>query len=963
MSTEVTSPAVKIFCPSCEAKLDVTGHKSLSKVNCPQCSTEITVPETASPNVIKKTPKPAPKTKKPSLKVGDVKKVRRSRKKSSSSSMPIFVMMLIIIGAGVFYFKNKSGMRPVVAEVSTEEEKTSNDQDRISKQELARQEELTKQEELDRQKELAKQEMLAKQEALAKQKELEQQQEIDAFLALLNPSEEQKSKFKELPSITSANFQSLMNRHCNDCHNSKKRKGDLALDIFTSKSSVYRYYEIVKHAYESVKVGDMPPEDEDISDKEREQLLTYLEKAIFTLESEPADFKKTAIVRRLTPYEYDNTVEALTGLKLGLGEGFPGDGGGNQGFANDASLMSISPLLMEKYVSAAEAISAYSQFEVEEGFTFSQQEVTLPPPGIFEKELQTKLFSFLPAYYPRGSSLERQLPRLMTAVAQMTLNTSNKEPVESVANQSKVKPEFLRNAIKYFSSSGGKTSVELNAIKPWRALRKGKIDEDKLNDAIKHFVGAFKAAELSILNRQGRDRAKHVSLVKSVERFFQLDTKTVATLLSAEKLQEYQRLKDIYSFTRYASSMRESTRALVQFKPIVRKFLYKLHRRPPSESDLSLRTKDYLEDILKYGLPFASRIMVISEFASFNFIFRIEHKRDSSVDDYDLASRLSYFLWAGPPDDELLDLASRGELKQEEVLLKQVSRMLANKRSAKLAKHFADQWLHFGEILNTNGPSEEVFEGFDESLAKDMWQETALCFNYIVKNDRSVLELLSSDYSFVNHRLAKIYGIDQSSTSFKKVYFQDGRRGGLLGHAGFLTMTSLPQRTSPIVRGNWIITNLLGTPTPPAPDNVPALPDEEVVSDNFTLTQQLEKHRSNAACNGCHKKIDPLGVVLENYDSVGRWRDKYSKGKIESNAEMDGELLKGPEGLKHYLLSNKVQYMRNLSRKLLSYSLGRSLYFYDNYLVNKMIENSMRNNYSFSSLVKAVVSSPQFQHK
>ena len=920
---------------------------------------------------------PAVKAKKAAIKPQPVKAVRVKRKRKSNNSQ--FIILGAVVAIFIVAFIALSGSSVTNVEVNEVESADSTNKDRKTerkrqkelekKQALARQEEerrleLEKEAELARQEEAKRKAELEKKQELARQAaEKEKEQELSQFLAVINPPQEKLDLFKTLPAVSAANLKSLMNKHCVECHNAKKNKGDLNLDVFNNQLSIYRGYEIIKHAYESVSFGDMPPDEDDISQEDKSKLIGFLEKLIYTLESKPANMNKTALIRRLTPYEYDNTITDITELDLKIGDSFPADGSGNQGFSNDAYVMGISPILMEKYIEAAETISSYSVFDINEGIGFSKSEESAPAADVFESDLRKEIYASSRKVYPGTFSVEGALPKLMKAVSEIYHKTSNKEALETIAKRHRLHASFVQKGYKYFSSSAGKSDIEHKALSKWKSLRRGKVEDADLNEAIKEFSEFYKNSNFFLTNRSHKDRKKHVSLVKNVESFFYLDDKSAAAELQGSRLTDYKKIQSFYEFSRFATSVREGKEVYSHISPIIQKFLFKVYRRPPMEQELAIRTKDFMEDSLLYGMPVAARILVIRELSSLNFAFRIESKKSSLIDDYDLASRLSYFLWAGPPDDELLRLASEGKLKDEEVLLGQVDRMLKDKKSARLAKHFASQWLGFGDILENEGPSSELFTGFDKELAKDMWQETAMCFNYIVKNDRSLLELIDADYTIVNNKLSRIYGLNQSSSSFKKVSVDPSRRGGILGHASFLTMTSLSQRTSPIIRGNWILTTLLGEYVPPAPMNVPALPEEEVVNESLTLEQQLAKHRNVAACRGCHKKIDPLGVVLENYDPVGRWRQQYKSAEIVSEAKINGAAINGLAGLKKYLLNNKVQFTRNLSKKIVSYGLGRSTYFYDNFLINNMIENAIRNDYKFSSLVKTFVLSPQFQHK
>ena len=903
--------------------------------------------------------------------------IRRS-KKSNNSLIKLLPVALVFIALVIFYFNSDFDKTSISSE-SDDVHETSSSEERKKKRELAKRQELTKQKELARLEEIEKQNELSrlaeierqkeltKLEEIKKSKELEKQKELENFLALINPPEDVKTKFNALPAVSSDNLQALMNKHCNDCHNSQKRKGDFVLDIFTKPSSIYRDYEIIKHAYNSVKHGDMPPEDEDISSEERLKLTAYFEKIIYTLESKQVDFDKSALVRRLTPYEFDYTVKDITGLDLKLGESFPGDGGGNQGFANDASLMGVSPIQLEKIIDAAEVISSYSSFDINKGFQFAKTESPPVSSQEFENNLENNLYSYY-KIYPKAFNINKYLTKLMHVSTQHILSNGKNDDIKLLADKQRLSPYFLSRFIEYLTSSRIKSIQEIHALQKWQKLQfipTDKISENtkQIHVAISEFISKYQESKNELSNKTSRDFNKHVNFVKNVEGIFHLEDEEASKFLSGKQLQEYGRTLDILNFLRFSKDTRNNRNIHQYFEPLVHNFLYKVYRRPPDKRALYIKTNDLLEDSLKYGMGMASRIFVIRAFSSFHFTFRIENKTSEKIDDFDLASRISYFLWAGPPDEELLNLAETEKLNSEDVLSKQIDRMLKDPKSARLAKHFASQWLMFGDILEHDGPSKKVFKNFDENLAKDMWQETAMCFNYIVKNDRSVLEIFNADYTFVNNRLSDLYGLNQNSPSFKKVSVDTNKRGGILGHASVLTMTSFGQRTSPIIRGNWILSVLLGTPTPPPPMNVAALPEEDVISENFTLKEQLAKHRNNAACRGCHKKIDPLGIVLENYDVVGRWRTDYQKAKVDAVSKINGEELNGPADLKKFLMDNKIQYIRNLSRKLLSYSLGRSIYYYDNYLINKMIESSIRNDYNFSSLVKTIVLSPQFQLK
>jgi hypothetical protein len=324
---------------------------------------------------------------------------------------------------------------------------------------------------------------------------------------------------------------------------------------------------------------------------------------------------------------------------------------------------------------------------------------------------------------------------------------------------------------------------------------------------------------------------------------------------------------------------------------------------------------------------------------------------------------LSFFLWSSIPDDELLDLAIAGRLKEPAVLEKQVRRMLADARSETLVNNFADQWLYLRN-LETIIPDARAFPDFDDNLRQAMRRETELFFESIMREDRNVVDLLSANYTFVNERLAKHYGIPNVYDSyFRRVTFDANNvRGGLLGQGSILTVTSYADRTSPVIRGKWILTNIVGLPPPPPPPNVPPLKDNGSTGKVLTMRERMAAHRSVQPCAGCHSLMDPVGFSLENYDAVGRWRTTEEDAPIDSSGGLpDGVQFAGASGLRHALLSRPELFVTTLTEKLLTYALGRGLESYDAAAVRKIVRDARKNDYRFSSLVLGIVNSTPFE--
>jgi hypothetical protein len=354
------------------------------------------------------------------------------------------------------------------------------------------------------------------------------------------------------------------------------------------------------------------------------------------------------------------------------------------------------------------------------------------------------------------------------------------------------------------------------------------------------------------------------------------------------------------------------------------------------------------------------------------FLFRIE--RDPAtvvpagvhrITDLELASRLSFFLWSSIPDDELLNVAVAGRLRDAGVLEQQVRRMLADARSQTLASNFAAQWLFLRDVASKT-PSPRFFPDFDLSLAQDFQRETELFLDSVFHEDRSVLDLLRANYTFVNERLARHYGIrNVFGTHFRRVtYGDDSPRRGLLGHGSILLLTSYANRTSPVLRGKYVLSNVLGAPPPPPPPNIPALVTEARDSGKrLSMRESMAQHRTNPACANCHARMDPIGFALDNFDAVGKWRTVDDSGTpIDASGVFpDGTKFDGVTGLQHLLLRRPEQVVRTLTENLLTYSLGRSLAYYDAPTVRTIVREAARGDYRLSSLVMGIVKSTPFQ--
>jgi hypothetical protein len=407
-------------------------------------------------------------------------------------------------------------------------------------------------------------------------------------------------------------------------------------------------------------------------------------------------------------------------------------------------------------------------------------------------------------------------------------------------------------------------------------------------------------------------------------------------------------------------------------RQILRKFAERAYRRPINEQELRrlLRFVDMAEknrDSFETGIGLAMQAVLVSP----HFLFRVEidpkpndPKAIHPISHFELASRLSYFLWSSMPDDELFELAKKKTLREPEVLEKQVHRMLEDPRSRALVDNFAAQWLETRNLKDFK-PDPDLFPAFDEKLRSAMLKETETYFENVVREDRSILDFIDSDYTYVNERLAKHYGLTGiKGEQFRRVSLTGTPRGGILTQATVLAVTSNPTRTSPVKRGKWILENILGTPPPPPPPGVEELKDDKEAMLSGSLRQRMEQHRANPTCASCHQRMDPLGFGFENFDAIGAWRTREGKHAIDPSGVLPGgETFKGPGELRAILKKRQDAFARCFAEKLLTYALGRGVERYDRCALDDIAKSAAKDDYKFSRLVLDIVKSEPFQNR
>jgi hypothetical protein len=395
------------------------------------------------------------------------------------------------------------------------------------------------------------------------------------------------------------------------------------------------------------------------------------------------------------------------------------------------------------------------------------------------------------------------------------------------------------------------------------------------------------------------------------------------------------------------------------------------YRRPATDADVKPLLVAFEAGRKAGGFEAGIEWTVEAVLASPKFLFRVEREPANvtpgapyRIADLDLASRLSFFLWSSIPDDQLVNAAVSGKLKDPVVLKQQVKRMLADPRSKALVTNFAGQWL-WQRNLRTSAPNADLFPNFDDNLRDAFREETEMFIQSQIQGDRSIVELLTANYTFLNERLARHYGIPGVyGGHFRKVQYPDDRRAGLLGQGSILTVTSYPNRTSPVVRGKWLLENLLGAPPPPPPPNVPALKENGEGAKPTTVRERMEQHRKNPVCASCHSRMDPLGFALENFDAIGQWRteDAEAHTPIDSSGVLpDGTKFNGPAEFRKALLTKKADFVGTVADKLLTYGLGRGTEYYDAPVVRQILRDAAASNYQWSAVILGIVQSKPFQ--
>ena len=772
-------------------------------------------------------------------------------------------------------------------------------------------------------------------------------------------------------------LQTTVARYCAGCHNERLRTADLVLDGL-DLSQVGAHADIWERVVGKLRTRTMPPPGRPRPAADTyDRLASWIESEIDRVALARPDPGRTEAFHRLNRAEYANAVRDLFALDVDVSALLPADDIDEHGFDNMADVLTTSPALMERYLSTARKVARQAVGETPLGPATDLYEV---PILLLQDD---RMSDDLPFGSRGGIAIRHYFPVDGEYDLAIRLHRNYVNYVRGMGSRHELEVRLDGVLVRTFSI-GGEEPEGLQAPASYAGNQFG----DPAWEEYMLFADANVRVQFAA---KAGPRVVGVSFVR---RFTEpegvLQPRQTAFAVAINDMRdgnaavEHVAIGGPYASTGPGDT--PSRRAVFTCRPddapaaeegcareIMSSLARRAYRRPVAASDLATLMEFYRlgrgDGSFDSGIQLALERLLISP----DFLFRVE--RDPvdmapamayAVSDHELASRLSYFLWSSGPDDELLDLAERGGLDDPAILAQQTRRMLADPRSTALVRNFAGQWLRLRDLRGTV-PDANEFPEFDENLRNAFREETELFVESLIRDDRSALDLLGADYTFVNERLAQHYGIPNVYGShFRRVRLGDAmaeRRGGIFGHGSLLTVTSYPNRTSPVLRGKWVLTNILGTPPPPPPADVPDLPDRGEDGRAATVRDRLARHRESPACSVCHAPMDPLGLALENYDAVGKWRTTGEADlPIDASGNLpDGTAFDGPIGLRSLLVERRDQFVGTLTEKLLAYALGRGPEYYDRPTVRAITRTAASNDYRWSSIIVGIVQSTPFR--
>ena len=758
----------------------------------------------------------------------------------------------------------------------------------------------------------------------------------------------------------------LLARYCVTCHNDRVRTAGLTLDALDVEQVGPRA-EVWEKVIRKLRTGSMPPagRPQPLA-TDRAHLVAWLEGALDRAAAASPDPGRPA-VHRLNRAEYRNAIRDLFSLDVDVATLLPPDDSA-LGFDNIAEVLSVSPSLLARYMSAARQIAQLAL-----GEPGLRQAVYGVPKDLVQDE---RVSEDLPLGSRGGIAVRHYFPSDGEYLIKIRLQRNVMDEIRGLTDVHQVDLRVDGQRITLFTVGGeqpeaGKEGVATvhTAISTYLIVADDGLEVRLPLKAGTHLVAATVQAQR--VKPEGPFQPPLTP--RSTDHFTGRHTGFGVGQLEIRGPHGAGRTGDTPSRRRiFACRPTTASREEACAQQILSTIARRAFRRPLTDLDrrelLAAYTLGRRSGTFETGIGLGLRRILMSP----HFLFRIEqdpaHVAPNTpyrLSDLELASRLSFFLWSSIPDEPLLDLATKGKLEDPVVLEQQVRRMLGDTRSTALLNNFAGQWLEVRNLPIVE-PNQDLFPAFDESLRRAFAQETSLFLESVLREDRSVLDLVSANYTFVNERLARFYGIPNVyGERFRRVALggDQGARAGVLGHGSVLTVTSYATRTSPVLRGKWILANLLGAPPPPPPPDIPALQEKGADGAPLSMRQAMEAHRKNPPCASCHAPMDPLGFALENFDAIGRFRSiSESKEPVDvSGALPDGTPFEGPAGLRQVLLGRREEFVGTLADKLLTYAIGRGLDAPDMPAVRAIVRESAASDYRVSSLVLAIVRSMPFQ--
>ena len=757
---------------------------------------------------------------------------------------------------------------------------------------------------------------------------------------------------------TPADHKKMLMQYCTACHNDKAKTAGMSvvpLDANNLQANQATWEKILRR----VSLGEMPLRGAPRPPKEKLKEFTDWLAASLDTQAAANPNPGHATVRRMNRTEYANAVRDLLALDVDFTKDMPADDTG-YGFDNIADVLTVSPTLMDRYITVAGRIARMATGQASRRTITTDYKV---PKDLFNNGFGVAAYNErasddLPLDTRGGGAFKFYAPYDATYKIQVFLNANTSEEGEIGINNRYEVTVPLKAGLRKIGATFPKNLAldERVVARSILAAREPAAKPEPIPmDVIVDGARVQRLTVPSVATGPNVSQSFYMRDVMQISVVGPFDIKGSGDTASRRKI----------FICRPSASLSESACATTILSNLARH----AYRRPVNQADVAPLMKIYAEGRkgTNFDIGIEAGLEAVLVSPSFLFMRETDPAKDAPgtvhrINDLELATRLSFFLWSSVPDDKLLTAAQNNQLHKPAVLKAQVARMLADPKSKALTDNFAGQWLYLRR-LEYQKPDRRAFPDFDVRLRNAMQTETEMFFDGVVRENRSALDFLDANYTYVNQRLAEHYGIPNVyGTTFRKVELDPAlHRAGLLGQGSILTVTSYNNRTSVVLRGKWILENILAAAPPPPPPNVPTL-NEAKNGKVMTIRQQMEVHRANPVCASCHTKMDPLGFSLENYDAVGKWRTAYAGSVVDASAVLpDGTKFEGPNGLQGILLSRKDQFVEALTERLMTYALARGVESYDMPAVRKVRSESAKDDYKMQAIILGIVESVPFQ--